>query len=184
MTCSEGRVSWNELEQKLRPFIQKRVARDADTDDVLQEVLLRVHRGIGGVHDEERLDAWIHRIARNAITDHLRARLKHPPALSAETPEEPDLGDDEDDRQAARDLSRCLSGFVAMLPSPYREAITLTELEGRSQKEAAEMMGVSLSGMKSRVQRGRAKLREMLEECCEIALDARGRVVDYEPRCR
>ncbi len=72
--------------------------------------------------------------------------------------------------------------FIAMLPTPYREALTLTELEGITQKEAAEMMGVSFSGMKSRVQRGREKLRALLENCCEIALDARGRLIACEPR--
>jgi len=68
------------------------------------------------------------------------------------------------------------------LPSPYREAITLTELEGRTQREAAQMLGISLSGMKSRVQRGRAKLRGMLEACCKVAVDARGKVIACEPR--
>lgn len=72
--------------------------------------------------------------------------------------------------------------FVAMLPSPYREALTLTELEGMTQKDAAFMLGISLPAMKSRVQRGREKLRETLEACCHIALDARGAVVSCEPR--
>jgi RNA polymerase sigma-70 factor (ECF subfamily) len=71
-----------------------------------------------------------------------------------------------------------------MLPSPYREALILTEMEGLAQKDAATMLGVSVSGMKSRVQRGRQKLRALLEECCEIALDARGRVIGCEPRDR
>jgi RNA polymerase sigma-70 factor (ECF subfamily) len=182
MACIEGRVPWTELEDRLRPFIQKRVAREHDADDVLQEVLLRIHRGLATLEDEERFDAWMYRVARNAISDHLRSRQKHPLAGDAPEPDADPI--DEDDRAASRDLSRCISGFVAMLPSPYREAITLTELEGRTQKEAAEMLGISLSGMKSRVQRGRAKLRGLLEECCEVALDARGRVVDYEPRRR
>ncbi|MFO0634577.1 MAG: TauD/TfdA family dioxygenase [Nannocystaceae bacterium] len=69
-----------------------------------------------------------------------------------------------------------------MLPSPYREALTLTELEGLTQREAAQMLGVSLSGMKSRVQRGRVQLRRALEGCCDIAVDARGRVIAYTPR--
>lgn len=69
-----------------------------------------------------------------------------------------------------------------MLPPPYREALTLTELEGVTQREAARMLGVSVSGMKSRVQRGRERLRELFEECCEIALDARSRVVGCAPR--
>ena len=71
---------------------------------------------------------------------------------------------------------------MARLPSPYREAITLTELQGLTQKDAAEMMGVSLSGMKSRVQRGRERIRAMFEACCEISLDCRGRVVACEAR--
>ena len=69
-----------------------------------------------------------------------------------------------------------------MLPSPYREALTLTELEGLSHKEAAALVGVSLTAMKSRVQRGRDKLRAALVACCHIALDARSRVVGCEPR--
>lgn len=181
MGCIGGRVSWTELEDRLRPFIQKRVSRAADADDVLQEVLLRVHRGVGSLKDDERFDAWMFRVARHAIADHLRVQMRHPAAPSREAPEAA-VPLEDDDGEVEGDLAQCLSGFVAMLPSPYREAITLTELEGRTQKEAAEMLGISLSGMKSRVQRGRAKLREMLEECCEIALDARGRVVDFEPR--
>jgi RNA polymerase sigma-70 factor (ECF subfamily) len=72
--------------------------------------------------------------------------------------------------------------FVTVLPTPYREALTLTELQGLTQREAAELMGVSLSGMKSRVQRGRERLRALIEDCCQIALDARGRVIDCDPR--
>jgi len=72
--------------------------------------------------------------------------------------------------------------FIAMLPSPYREAVTLAELQGVTQKDAAEMLGISASGARSRVQRGRERLRAMLEACCEIALDARRHVIACEPR--
>lgn len=85
-------------------------------------------------------------------------------------------------RGAWRELEAKLRPFVAMLPSPYREALTLVELEGLTQKQAAEMLGISLSGMKSRVQRGRLQLRKGLEDCCHIAQDARGRLVSCEPR--
>ena len=75
-----------------------------------------------------------------------------------------------------------MSIFVAQLPSPYREAVTLVELEGLTAREAADMVGISVSGTKSRVQRGRDQLRRMFDECCEIALDARGKVTDFTPR--
>ena len=72
--------------------------------------------------------------------------------------------------------------FVAQLRSPYREAVTLVELEGLTAREAAAMVGISVSGMKSRVQRGREQLRKLFEDCCEIALDVRGKVTDFAPR--
>jgi RNA polymerase sigma-70 factor (ECF subfamily) len=74
--------------------------------------------------------------------------------------------------------------FVAQLPSPYREAVTLVELQDLSMREAAETAGVTISAMKSRVQRGRAQLRALFDRCCEIAVDARGKVTGYEPRPR
>ena len=89
---------------------------------------------------------------------------------------------EEDDERVQQLLATSLAPFIAALASPYREALTLTELEGLTQKEAAAMLGISLSGMKSRVQRGRAQLRRALEACCHIVLDARRRVVACERR--
>lgn len=146
-------------------------------------MFLRVQRGLPGLRDEERFTSWLFQIARSSIAEHVRLRARHPLTEAREDSEiaaEP-AGDD---REAARSLACCVSIFVVRLPSPYREAVTLVELEGLTVREAAEMVGVSVSGMKSRVQRGRAQLRQLFEECCEIALDARGKVIDYTPRPR
>jgi RNA polymerase sigma-70 factor, ECF subfamily len=172
--------AWRELEAKLRPFVAKRV-READVDDVVQEVFLRIQRGLPSLREEQRFGPWIYQLARNAIVDHLRSSARHPQATT-EPPEPSHHPDEEDDRAVEREVAVYVALFVSMLPSPYREALTLTELEGLTQKEAAEMLGVSLSAMKSRVQRGREKLRTALEDCCHIALDARRRVVGCEPR--
>lgn len=169
-----------EVAARLRPFVAKRVPT-SDVDDVVQEVFLRMQRGLGTLREEERFGPWVYQVARSAIVDHHRARARHPIADGAEQPEPAaDEGDVTADLEAL--LSQYVAPFVAMLPSPYREALTLTELEGISQREAAEMLGISVSGMKSRVQRGREKLRALFEECCKIALDARGRVIDCVPR--
>jgi RNA polymerase sigma-70 factor (ECF subfamily) len=147
-----------------------------------------MHRGIRGLRDEERFAAWTYQVARSAVVDHLRARARHPPAPGgagaarkpeaerATAPAEPDDGIGE------CELAAYLAPLVARLPSPYREAITLVELEGQTQADAARLTGISLSGMKSRVQRGRRRLRELLDACCTIALDARGKVLSAEPR--
>jgi len=113
-------------------------------------------------------------IARTSIIERARDRARHPV-------DEPALAE-ADERPAAHALAACLTLFVARLGSPYREAITLVELEGMTIRAAAELVGISVSGMRSRVQRGRAQLRDMLEACCEIAVDVRGSVTDVTPR--
>jgi RNA polymerase sigma-70 factor (ECF subfamily) len=175
-----ARGAWNDLDAKLRPFVARRVRSPADVDDVVQNVFLRMQRGLSELRDDERFGPWVYQVARSAIADHHRSSRRHPIA-EGDVAEEPSP-EVEDDRTAEQDLAAYVAAFIAMLESPYREALTLTELEGLTQKEAAEMMGISLSGMKSRVQRGRQQLRKLLEDCCSIALDARGRVVSCEPR--
>lgn len=173
---------WQEVASRLRPFIARRVSA-VEVDDVLQDVFVRLQRGLASLRDEERFTSWLFQIARSSVAEHQRARARHP-VPDAPGDEELPAESGEDDREASRSLSACVSLFVARLPSPYREAVTLVELEGLTAREAAEMAGISVSGMKSRVQRGRAQLRQMFDECCEIALDARGKVVEFTPRAR
>lgn len=181
MIDASARDAWTGLDAKLRPFIARRVRSDQDVADVLQDVFLRMQRGLPTLRDEERMGPWVYKVARSAIAEHHRTRARHP--LPSAEPEEPTAEEPEDDeRSAEKDLALYVATFVAMLPSPYREALTLTELEGLTQKDAAEMLGISLPAMKSRVLRGRQQLREALEACCHIALDGRGRVLSCEPR--
>jgi RNA polymerase sigma-70 factor (ECF subfamily) len=181
VTCAP--VPWQDVAGRLRPFVARRVAA-GDVDDVVQDVFVRMQRGLPDLRDEERFAAWMYQVARSAIADHGRARARHPVAAG----EVDDAGDaapeidDDSDRAVARALAGCVSVFVARLPSPYREAVTLVELEGLTIRDAAELAGVSVSGMKSRVQRGRAQLRAMFERCCDIAVDARGKPVEAVPR--
>jgi RNA polymerase sigma factor (sigma-70 family) len=171
---------WRGIERQIRPFVARRV-RAVDVDDVMQDVLLRMQLGLGSLRDEERLGPWMRQVARSAIVDHQRVAARHRVVEDDEREDEATPSAD-DDRAVEAALAPQLANFIAMLESPYREALTLTELEGMSQVEAAKMLGISVSGMKSRVQRGRAQLREALEACCRIALDARKRVIACEPR--
>jgi RNA polymerase sigma-70 factor (ECF subfamily) len=182
LPVTESAAPWQEVAMRLRPFIARRVS-PTEIDDVMQDVFIRMQRGLPLLREEERFTSWLFQIARSSIAEHMRVRGRHPLADDAGR-EESAAESDDDDREAARSLAGCVSMFVAQLASPYREAITLVELEGRTTKEAAEMVGVSVSGMKSRVQRGRAQLRELFERCCEIAVDARGKPTDFSPRAQ
>jgi RNA polymerase sigma-70 factor, ECF subfamily len=179
---ADMRCVYREREARLRPFVARRVSARSDVDDVLQDVFLRIQRGVAQLRDEERFGPWVYQVARSAIAENRRTRVRHPLSGPERVEMKMDSFAPEDDGAVEQIVSTYVAPFVAMLPTPYREALTLTELEGVTQREAAEMMGVSLSGMKSRVQRGREKLRTLFENCCEIALDARGRVIGCEPR--
>ena len=88
---------------------------------------------------------------------------------------------DEEDPEA--ELALSLKEIINELPEPYRQALLLTVYEGLSQRQLAESLGISLSGAKSRVQRAREKLRNMLLRCCHFEFDRRGHIVDYYQRC-
>jgi len=169
---------WEQYSQRLIAFIRSRVGQD-EADDILQEVFIRVHRHLCCQPDWEKPESWFYQIARNLIIDHYR-RHKELAEVSENLPAEPD-DLPEDDPEAALALS--LTDLVNELPEPYRQALLLTEYQGLSQKELAESQGISLSGAKSRVQRAREKLREMLLNCCHFEFDRRGRVVDYYQHC-
>jgi RNA polymerase sigma-70 factor (ECF subfamily) len=181
---ASARGVWQEIERYIRPFVARRLADPEDVGDVLQDIYVRIQVGVGELRDTERFGPWVYRVARSALADHGRARARHPVPADAAAVEDdlPARPSDEEEGTAERELAQHVAVFVAALPSPYREAITLTELQGMTQKEAAEMLGISLSGMKSRVQRGRRQIQEMLQACCDIALDARGRVLSYDRR--
>lgn len=181
MIPAEARGAWRDIEARLRPYVARRVASAAEVDDIVQEILVRVHKGLSHLRDGESFGGWVYRIAARTIADAAKSRAHDPVVQGADVLDTASDGSDEA-ADLQLELGECVALFVARLPSPYREAITLTELQGLTQKEGADMLGTSLSGMKSRVQRGREKIREMFEQCCEISVDCRGRVVDCEAR--
>lgn len=166
---------WQEYHSRLRSFIKSRISDDAVTDDILQNVFLKMHIGLASLKDGTKLQSWLYQLTRNAMIDYYRLQK-----LTVDTPEwlthsEPDQGE-----KVTQELSECLHPMIQLLPENYRQAIILSALRGLTQKEVAQAQGISLSGAKSRVQRGRALLQKMLTECCQLEFDHRGQLCDYE----
>jgi RNA polymerase sigma-70 factor, ECF subfamily len=180
MSTAMAGNDWKDLRARLRPFVERRVASTADADDVLQEVLVRVQRGLPALRAEDRFGPWLFAVARTAIADHFRREPRY--VLPGDPGQDLPVTEEGAEDLVERHLAAQVVPFVAVLPSPYREALTLTELEGVSHRDAAEMVGISLTAMKSRVRRGRARLRELFGACCQIALDPRGHPIACEPR--
>lgn len=170
-------TAWTRLREELLASFRARTGDPELAEDLTQETFVRVHAHLGELASEDRLGPWVRRIARNVLVDHWR---RHRPTEPVE-PEE--LGEEE---QSPGNLNAEVGGWlpamIAELPPDDRVALQLAEVEGRPQREVAERLSLGLSGAKSRVQRGRARLRRALLECCHLEFDRLGNVVDYEPR--
>jgi RNA polymerase sigma-70 factor (ECF subfamily) len=168
---------WSAMRGDLWRFIRHRVHDDHAADDLLQETFVRIHRGIGNLRDADRLTPWLYQVARNVIIDHYRHDAGNAVALEVEVADQADAAP----ACSCRSLP-WLEEMIQQLPERYRQAIQLAEIEGLTQQEVADRLGLSLSGAKSRVQRGRTLLKGVLEQCCTFHFDRRGNLLDYDPK--
>jgi RNA polymerase sigma-70 factor (ECF subfamily) len=169
---------WHAFREPLWSYIARRVRDAADADDVLQDVFLKVHRHLPELENEERVGPWLYRVARNTLID--RYRRSNDSESLEETHQLPSPEAEAPDAEKA--IAGCLRTMIDDLPAAYRDALVLSELEGLPQRVVAERLGLSLSGAKSRVQRGRRLLREALLTCCHFEFDQRGKIMEYVPR--
>lgn len=180
-------VDWPKLVEQVRIIVRRRVDA-AWVDDVTGGVLLRLVENTNALQAADNPAAYVQRVTQNAVTDFYRRRdvenrVLAETALEAErTSPALDPGEPELDRSSEEAISRCLHPFIEDLPSTYRDALTLTEIKRLSPKQAAGKLGLSGSGMKSRLQRGRALLKRAVIRCCRIETDPRGRIIDHQPR--
>ncbi|MCO4771280.1 MAG: sigma-70 family RNA polymerase sigma factor [Deltaproteobacteria bacterium] len=167
--------------------VRASVASDADAEDVVQDLLVRMWDRRESLDGVENLEFFLRRAATNAVRDHHRRNGARSRATERAGDEPLLLGDEEVDADLDGPVNRelliaCVEPFLHTLPPTYRQAIELTHLAGLTQAEAAKKLGLSPTGMRSRVQRGRALLRQRLLACCEVAVDGRGRAVSGTPR--
>lgn len=172
---------WHEYHTKLADFIRSKVAEDA-VDDLLQDVFIKIHTRIASLKEGGKLESWVYQITRNTIIDHYRSQR-----INEELPDWIEQPKPEEVEIIRKELSSCLEPMVKELPEKYRIAVQMSELENKTQKEVAEQEGISLSGAKSRVQRGRALLKNMLFDCCQFEINKENQVISYgkkKPDCK
>ncbi|MGA9278539.1 MAG: sigma-70 family RNA polymerase sigma factor [Ilumatobacter sp.] len=176
---------WGEVGASIERFVRRRINDPHQADDIVADVMLRIHQNLGSLDDHDRVTAWVFRITRNAITDHYRrsGRRREAPAADIEPVAEPSADNWLDDQEATlSELASCIRPLVDALPADYRRALELTDFDGLTQTDAARLEGISLSGMKSRVQRGRRQFSTLVKQCCDVTTDTRGELVDFQLR--
>ena len=171
----------------VRRFVDKRVP-SSDVDDVVQNVFLRVSRGLNQLHEDERAEAWILAIARKTIADFYRKRERQvPAALGRKLLESPDesavlpenLSHYPGEHDVHEEVLSWLRPMADEIAEPYRTVLIKADFEKVSQRELAQQLGLSESGLKSRVQRARKLLADVLQRCCEVEFGGEGRAVAF-----
>jgi RNA polymerase sigma-70 factor (ECF subfamily) len=168
---------WLEYHARLLGFIKSRVDDEAAAEDILQDVFVRVQTGIDTLRRDTSMGSWLYRVCRNAIIDYYRAYKP-----TEELHESLAASEQESIEKARQDIESCLEPMIRTLPDKYRQALILSEIEALPQRAVAESQSVTLSGAKSRIQRGRALLKKMLLECCYFEHDHRGNLVDFQAK--
>lgn len=165
---------WTDFHKELKAFIQNKTRNTADTDDILQDVFIKIIQNFDKVNQSENLRHYLYGIVRNAVNDHFRNRKPIPE--SDDIKEE--LTEEETQTLNTTVAECCIKPFINKLPEQYREALLITEFQNVSQKDLAEKIGISYSGAKSRVQRGKEKLKELILDCCAYESDRYGNLIN------
>ncbi|GAA0193734.1 RNA polymerase sigma factor SigZ [Fulvivirga kasyanovii] len=166
--------TWESQNANLLTFIRSKTGEEELADDLLQEVGLKLYQAFASGVEIRNHTAWLFQVARNTISDHYRKRD------TIERGKENLLS-----LTAKADSQNCvcdLSGFIIKnyLPQQYSSALYLSDIEQVPQKQIALQLGLTLTATKSRIQRGRQKLKEIILGCVNVEWNDRGEPVDFQ----
>ena len=163
---------YEDFSGKIRAYVKGKVRSPEDIDDLTQEIFIKIHTSLATLKDEKKLAPWIYSIVRNSITDYYRRK----DTGSTGVDENLSYSDDDEEKNISGILY-CLNVFIDRLPEKYREPVILSDIKGVKQKDLAKRMGLSYSGLKSRVQRGREMIKDMFIECCGLPYSEDGKLI-------
>lgn len=168
---------YRKLEKRLKQYIRKRVSHPDIVDDLVQDIFVKAVRTWRDKEAPRNLVAWLFTAARTTIIDHYR---KQQLPMSSADVETLALGAADDDLKI--ELSDCLVPIIHKLDGKYRDALMATDISGQSMAKAAANQNLSLSALKSRVQRGRNKLKSAILQCCAIATGPNDQILSWSAR--
>lgn len=126
---------WRDVIAQLRGFVRRRIADPERADDLVGDILLRIHQNLDSLDDRERLAQWVGRIARNAVIDEYRRAgraREHGVAALVDVVADPD-----DSSTVLDELARCMRPLLEGLPPEQRRAVETIDLDGMPQADAA-----------------------------------------------
>lgn len=159
-SCQVVAPVFQEYRQVLTRFIKSRVNDPIESEELLSRVMMKIYDNCEKVEGIRNIEAWLITIARNTITDYFREQQKASiKELDINLPDEPT-------NKLYEELELCVPSLIQKLPEKYARPLADYELRGISQKQLAIDYGLSESGLKSRIQRGRKMLKDLFTEYC------------------
>jgi RNA polymerase sigma-70 factor (ECF subfamily) len=160
------------LSGPLQRYLERMVGNRATADDLLQETLLRIARGLPNFEGRSSVKTWAFSIATRVASDHFRRPETR--AQIVDVDEAQGLSDSEldvDGRLVIDEMNSCVRDVIDSLPEDYRAALVLHDLEGLTAAATAEASGCSVATAKIRIHRSRARLRKALQAECDFYRD-------------
>ena len=173
MACDLVFPVFKQYEKELLGFIRKRLPQKEDSHDFLNQLLLKIYNHCDKLPKVHNTRAWLYQITRNALADYYKEQKQ------VEYREEIAIPFHKVEVSLYHALAPLVPAMIQMLPEKYATPLWMSDLEGIAQKEIARQLGLSLSAVKSRIQRGREKLRDLFFECCYLELDRHGIPIDF-----
>ncbi len=179
----EGQRDFQEIYAEYYPKIAgylRRLVGGLDAEDAAQEAFVKISRSLDRFRGESSLSTWIYRIATNTAMDHLRKASRKTLQVTEEDllptegdriPE--DAGPRLDTLLIRKDMNECIRGLVNELPDNYRTVLMLGDLEGFSNAEIGDVLGLSLDTVKIRLHRARLALKKSMDSACDLYRDER-----------
>jgi RNA polymerase sigma-70 factor (ECF subfamily) len=166
---------YDQYYQRVRKFILHTVRNEWVADDLVQETFIRINHNLENVRDTAKLKAWIFRIAYNICQDYFRQQGKTANLGLEEISEEPAAAKVPTSQKELEQgqMRKCVFGLVNHLPESLRSVIILSDISEFSQREIAEILGITVENVKIRLHRARKKLKALLEEHCVFEVDER-----------
>lgn len=165
-------IIWSEYQGLLRRFLASKVNNPQDVEDLLQQILIKVHQGLSSLKDKSSIKPWLLQISNRTIIDFYRKQGSKREITKDELWYQ-------DEELIENGLVHCLQPFIKELPEKQAELLMEVELGGMSQKEYAEKLNIPYTTLKSRVQKSRQSLKAVFMQCCELETDAAGRVIGF-----
>lgn len=160
-----------ELSGPLRHYLYRAVADRALAEDLLQETLIRIARGLPDFDGRSSMKTWSYTIATHIVFDHFRRKDSRQPTVDDVLPEPEDDAPTPEQHLAIAQMNACVRELVSTLPESYRLAILLHDFEGLTARETAEACGCSEATAKIRIHRGRARLKHSIQNECALYQD-------------